>query len=358
METLDASTALPDFAAREDVLSVQDAKLARLGRRLAGSAAWRAHFRRAGLAPADLADRQSLAALPLLEKVDARQHYPYPFLTVPLDRVVRFCATSGTTGLPVLFGFTRRDWEQTVVAQLGRIFRTTGIVPGDRVYQGYGYGLWIGGASMDAALAAYGAVNFPVGPGRGELMIEWLRDHAYTVTTMSPLWMMSLVTLARRAGIDPRRDWHLRVGLFGGQSVSASFRHELEAALPAGFAAHDIYGTTEAGGPVLGVSCEHSRSANGMHLIMMIRSSPRYWIRIPCSLSNPGRRARLSLRRLTRKLPRLCGGARVIWSGLQTVRTTAPVAVVVFRWSARSSGAPMTCSRCVERWCTRRRSKK
>lgn len=267
METLDASTALPDFAAREDVLSVQDAKLARLGRRLAGSAAWRAHFRRAGLAPADLADRQSLAALPLLEKVDARQHYPYPFLTVPLDRVVRFCATSGTTGLPVLFGFTRRDWEQTVVAQLGRIFRTTGIVPGDRVYQGYGYGLWIGGASMDAALATYGAVNFPVGPGRGELMIEWLRDHAYTVTTMSPLWMMSLVTLARRAGIDPRRDWHLRVGLFGGQSVSASFRHELEAALPAGFATHDIYGTTEAGGPVLGVSCEHSRSANGMHLI-------------------------------------------------------------------------------------------
>lgn len=267
METVEAEYKTGDFSTREDVLATQNAKLAELGRRLSTSPVWRDHFKRAGLCPQDLADRQALTILPPLEKADVKLHYPFPFLTVPVEEVVRFCATSGTTGLPVLFGFTRRDWERTVVKQLSRIFRTVGIVPGDRVYQGYGYGMWIGGTSMDQALHAYGAVNFPVGPGRGDLVVQWLRDHGYSATTMSPLWLMTLISLAQKAGIDPKKDWRLRHGLFGGQSVSASYRREMESLMPAGFVAHNIYGSTEAGGPILAVSCEHSHDSDEMHLI-------------------------------------------------------------------------------------------
>ena len=267
METIEVSVHANDFATREDVLAIQNAKLAALGARLAASTEWCRHFAAAGLTPGDLADREVLGALPPLDKADLRARYPFPFLTVAPECVARFCATSGTTGLPVMFGFTRRDWEETVSRQLARVFRTAGIAPGDRVYQGYGYGLWIGGSSMDEALRRYGAINFPVGPGRGELMIEWLRDHAYTATTMSPLWMMTLVTLAQKAGINPARDWRLRVGLFGGQSVSAAFRRQLEENMPPGFIAHNIYGSTEAGGPILAVSCEHSQAQDEMHLI-------------------------------------------------------------------------------------------
>ncbi|VVE20819.1 phenylacetate--CoA ligase family protein [Pandoraea terrigena] len=267
MEAVESEHLQGDFACREDVLATQDRKLASLGTRLSAFPAWMDHFKRAGLTPNDLADRQALSALPTLEKADLRSHYPYPFLTVPLEQIARFCATSGTTGLPVLFGFTRHDWEHTIVKQLSRIFRTVGIAPGDRVYQGYGYGLWIGGTSMDQALHAYGAVNFPVGPGRGDLVVQWLRDHAYTATTMSPLWLMTLISLAQKAGIDPKKDWRLRCGLFGGQSVSTSFRRELEGMMPPGFVAHNIYGSTEAGGPILSISCEHSHESDEMHLI-------------------------------------------------------------------------------------------
>lgn len=256
-----------DFPSRDEVMALQDAKLALLGARLACSPAWDAHFAAAGLGAFDLRSRETLRALPALDKSALRAMYPFPLLTVPMEQVMRFCATSGTTGLPVMFGFTRRDWEQTVVRQLGRIFRATGIRAGDRVYQGYGYGLWVGGCAMDEALRAHGAVNFPVGPGRGELMVQWLRDHGYVATTMSPLWLMTLITLARRQGIDPRRDWKLRVGLFGGQSVSTTFRDEMQAQMPEGFMAHNIYGTTEAGGPVLAVSCPHSHTNDEMHLI-------------------------------------------------------------------------------------------
>lgn len=256
-----------DFQSLDELHAVQDRKLRALGRRLAESPEWVSHLAKAGMKPTDLRDRVSLAAMPTLEKADLRARYPFPLLTVPVERVARFCATSGTTGLPVMFGFTRHDWEATLVNQLARIYRTVGVRPDDRVYQGYGYGLWIGGPSMDVALNAYGAVNFPVGPGRADLMVQWLADHGYTVTTMSPLWLMTLLTAARKAGFDPASQWKLRVGLFGGQSVSATFREEIEAQMPPGFMAHNIYGTTEAGGPILAVSCPRSHAHDQMHLI-------------------------------------------------------------------------------------------
>jgi phenylacetate-CoA ligase len=257
----------PEFCDRDDILKLQRGKLARLGSRLAAHPDWRAHFGRAGMGPADLADPDGLAGAPMLEKADLRNLYPFPLLTIPVEDVARFCATSGTTGLPVLFGFSHRDVDELLPRQLARIFAATGMRPGDRVYQGYGYGLWVGGVAMDIGLKAYGAANFGIGPGRGELVVEWLRDHGYVACTMSPLWLMALITLAKKRGIDPKTEWRLRVGLFGGQSISAAFRAELEALMPAGFLAHNIYGTTEAGGPVVSVSCPHSHADDEMHLI-------------------------------------------------------------------------------------------
>jgi phenylacetate-CoA ligase len=256
-----------DYASRDAILAIQEQKLAALGQRLASHPEWEAHFKAAGVSGRDLNGRSALGHFPTLEKGDLRARYPFPLLTVPMESVMRFTATSGTTGLPVMFGFTKKDWQETVVKQLARIFRTVGIAPGDKIYQGYGYGLWVGGSSMDEAIHQYGAVNFPVGPGRGELMPQWIRDHGYTATTMSPLWLMTLITLADKAGIDPKKDWKLRIGLFGGQSVSATFRDQMEAMMPEGFLAHNIYGTTEAGGPILGISCPYSHDTDEMHLI-------------------------------------------------------------------------------------------
>ncbi len=256
-----------DFADRETVIETQNAKLKLLGHRLSKSADWCEHFSSKGANPLDLVDRDSLVNIPTLQKSDLRARYPYPMLTVGINEVSRFCATSGTTGLPVLFGFTKHDWEVTLVRHLTRIFRTVGLTSKDLIYQGYGYGLWIGGSSMDEAFRAYGMTNFPIGPGRGELMVNWLKDHQYTATTMSPLWLSTLIGHARKAGIDPKTDWKLRVGLFGGQSVSSAFRAELEAQMPLGFKAHNIYGSTEAGGPIVSISCDHSHANDEMHLI-------------------------------------------------------------------------------------------
>ncbi len=257
----------PDFETleRDDVLALQQSRLAALGQRLEPSPEWRQHFARAGLEPRDLADPQALKALPTLEKEDLRERYPYPLLTVPVHDVARFCATSGTTGLPVVFGFTDADLD-LLAAQMARVFVTIGLGPEDRVYQGYTGGMWLGGVSMDLGLRALGATNFPLGPGRGELAVQWLVDQGHTAGFFTLLWYMHLATLARDRGIDPRRDWQLRLGICGGQAISKAFQDEVEALMPENFRAHDLYGSTEAGGPVVAVPCAHSHGQDQNHL--------------------------------------------------------------------------------------------
>lgn len=252
---------------RDGIVAIQKAKLKKLAERLQASPDWVKRFKAAGMEPRDLGNFDALHTMPTLEKADLRALYPYPMLTVDIAQVRRFVATSGTTGLPVMFGLTERDLSHLLPYQMCRVLRAAGILPGDKVYQGYGYGLWIGGLAMDVGLAAYGAVNFPIGPGRSDLMLKWLGDHEFTACSLSPLWLMTLINQAKAQGIDPRTAWKLRVGVFGGQSISAAFRDQLEAEMPPGFRAQNIYGTTEAGGPIVSISCPYSHDSDEMHLI-------------------------------------------------------------------------------------------
>ncbi len=252
---------------RDGILRLQRAGLARLGERLGRNDAWRDHFNAAGMQPEDLAAPDGLSQAPFLEKADLRNHYPFPFLTVPMEEVERFVATSGTTGLPVLFGLTRADFGTLLPRQVARMLAAAGVPRGARAYQGYGYGLWIGGPALDQGFKALDCTNFPIGPGRGDLAARWMRDHRYEVASMSPLWLMTLAQAARAQGIDPRTDWHLKTAILGGQSVSAEFRAQLEAEMPPGFMSHNIYGTTEAGGPILAISTPFTHADDELHLI-------------------------------------------------------------------------------------------
>ncbi len=252
---------------RDAIKALQARKLGTLGDRLAASPEWCDHFATAGMEPRDLASPDGLANAPMLEKADLRDRYPFPMLAVDISKVARFFATSGTTGLPVMFGFTHNDLYQLLAVQVARQLFCLGLRPGDRGYQGYGYGLWTGGSGYELGLHELGATCIPVGPGRSELVVQWLRDLEIDFAAISPLFLAHLVQVARDAGIDPKKDWKLSKAVIGGQSVSRAFREQLEAELPEGFRAHNSYGTTESGGPNLGITCPHSHHRDEMHLI-------------------------------------------------------------------------------------------
>ena len=252
---------------RDDIKSLQTQKLAAMGHRLSSSPEWREHFAAAGMHPADLASPDALANAPTMEKADLRARYPFPMLTVDISKVTRFFATSGTTGLPVMFGFTQRDIHQLLAVQVARHLHCIGVRPGDRAYQGYGYGLWIGGPAHDYGLEELGATCFPIGPGRSELVVQWLRDQAWNVACASPLFLARLIQVAQEHGIDPKKDWKLRTAIIGGQGVSLPFHEQLETDMPEGFRAFVSYGSTESGGPNIAVQCPYSHDRDEMHLI-------------------------------------------------------------------------------------------
>lgn len=249
------------------ILALQRKRLGELANRLEGHPEWVAHFATAGMKPSDLAADDGFAHAPFLDKSALHQRYPFPFLTAERPAVRRFMATSGTTGLPVLFGMTENDYGRLLPYQMARILSAAGVQRGQRAYQGYGYGLWIGGPALDVGFGALDCTCFPVGPGRGELVVKWLRDHSYDVASMSPLWLMSLITIAKEAGIDPKTEWSIKLAILGGQSVSTEFRNQLEAEMPDGFVSHNIYGTTEAGGPVLAISTPFTHGDDELQLV-------------------------------------------------------------------------------------------
>ena len=228
---------------------------------------YKALFDRHGIKPKHIHSADDLVNIPFTEKKDLRAHYPYGFLGVPIERIHRFAASSGTTGVPTLIGFTEKDWDVTLLNQMGRIWKSFGIGKEDLVYQCYGYGLFLGGACMERAAKAVGATLFPAGPGRTVAAIQWLKDMKHTVICCTPTFLGYLTSEAKKHGVDPQKDWVLRTGDFGGEVAAPSFRRKLEANLPAGFVYHETYGLSELGGACVAFSCARSVKENQLHVL-------------------------------------------------------------------------------------------
>ncbi|MDD4952714.1 MAG: phenylacetate--CoA ligase, partial [Desulfovibrionaceae bacterium] len=70
---------------------------------------YRKKFEDLDIDPYDLGCLEDVRRLPFTTKDDLRDNYPYGLFAVPLREVVRLQATSGTTGKPIVVGYTRSD---------------------------------------------------------------------------------------------------------------------------------------------------------------------------------------------------------------------------------------------------------
>ncbi len=141
-----------------------------------------------------------------------------------------------------------------------------GVRPGDIAWQSYGYGLWIGGGSLDRAFEAVGVTTFPASPGRTTLAVERLADHGVTVISCTPTFALLLTERAADLGRDQASEWRLRVGVLGGETMTQAARHRLAELMPPGFRPHNTYGTTELGGPFLAGTCEYGLDQGTFHV--------------------------------------------------------------------------------------------
>ena len=71
-----------------------------------------------------------MAKLPFTFKKDLRDNYPTKMFSAPLNQVVRYHVSSGTTGKPTVVGYTRGDIDCWTTS-LARAFTSCGLGHGD-----------------------------------------------------------------------------------------------------------------------------------------------------------------------------------------------------------------------------------
>lgn len=221
---------------------------------------YRQAFQKAGVTPDKVKTLSDLQRLPFTLKQDMRDNYPYGLFAVPLERIVRIHASSGTTGKPTVVGYTRRDIE--IWAELmARSFGAAGVCRGDVIHNAYGYGLFTGGLGAHYGAEKLGAAVIPMSGGNSKKQIMIMQDFGSTVLTCTPSYSLYLAEIAAEEGVDIK-SFPLRVGILGAEPWSESIRAEIEEKL--NIKAIDIYGLSEILGP--GVAIECIEAQHGLHI--------------------------------------------------------------------------------------------
>ncbi|TFD72832.1 phenylacetate--CoA ligase PaaK [Cryobacterium sp. Hb1] len=217
-------------------------------------------FDAAGVHPGDIRTLEDISLLPFTTKDDLRISYPFGMFAVPMGRVARIHTSSGTTGLPTVVGYTKNDlamWAGLVARSL----RASGVRPGMKVHNAYGYGLFTGGLGAHAGIEALGACAIPMSGGQTNKQVQMITDFEPDVILSTPSYLLTITDAMVAAGLDPRRS-SLKAGVLGAEPWTNQMRLELEDRLD--FDALDIYGLSEVMGPGVGNECIESK--DGPHL--------------------------------------------------------------------------------------------
>jgi len=213
-----------------------------------------------GLKPADVRSLADVSKLPFMVKTDLRDTYPYGLFAVPMSEVVRLHASSGTTGKPIVVGYTAQDmevWKQVIM----RTLYAAGFSRGDIVQNMYGYGLFTGGLGLHGGLEGIGATVIPISGGNSERQIMVMKDFGVTAVCSTPSYFIHLIEVAQKMGLDFKRDLKVKRGVFGAEPWTDQMRQYIETA--SGVKAFDIYGLSEIIGPGVGTECE---CQSGLHI--------------------------------------------------------------------------------------------
>jgi phenylacetate-CoA ligase len=216
-------------------------------------------FDRVGVKPGDIKSLSDLTKFPFITKSDLREGYPFKMFAVPMQDIVRIHSSSGTTGKPVVAGYTRKDID-TWAELMARTLVCAGATGNDIIQNAYGYGLFTGGLGFHYGGERIGATVIPASGGNTMRQVMMMQDFGSTVLTATPSYSLYIGEVAAEMGVDIR-ELPLRLGVLGAEPWSDSMRKEIEGKL--NIDALDIYGLTEVIGPGVSVECEEK---DGLHI--------------------------------------------------------------------------------------------
>ena len=211
-----------------------------------------------GYSVADIKTIDDIKKLPFTTKEDMRDYYPFGLFSVPVSKIGELHVSSGTTGNPVVSGYSKEDidlWGEVVARSIG----AAGGNPGDLIQIAYGYGLFTGGLGLHYGALKFGCCIMPMSSGQTKRQIKLMSDFKPRILACTPSFAMYMSEEAREAGMKPE-DISWQIGIFGAEPWTTAMQHEIDKAL--GMLSTDIYGLSEITGPGVAQEC-HLRQ--GLH---------------------------------------------------------------------------------------------
>ena len=210
-------------------------------------------FDNAGINPDKIRTLSDIQYIPYTTKADFRDNYPFNMFAVPMKKIVRLHASSGTTGKPTVVGYTKNDldmWGDCVA----RLVVAAGATDEDIVQIAFGYGLFTGALGLHYGLEKIGATVVPTSSGNTEKQVMLMKDFGTTALVATPSYALRIGEVMAEMGYDIENDIKLRLGLFGSEGCTPEMRAQVEKSLH--LFATDNYGMSELIGPGVSGECE------------------------------------------------------------------------------------------------------
>ncbi|MBO7269808.1 MAG: phenylacetate--CoA ligase, partial [Bacteroidales bacterium] len=211
---------------RDEMCALQGKRLRETVERVyANTPFYRKKMQEMGVMPEDIQSVEDIVKLPFTVKTDLRDQYPFGLFASPMSEIVRMHASSGTTGKPVVAGYTRKDlgiWSEV----LARTFSAGDCDSRDIFHIAFGYGLFTGGLGAHNGAERIGASVIPISSGNTEKQIQLMTDFGSTVLCCTPSYALYLAESIHKKGLQDKLN--LRVGFFGAEPWTEEMRREIE----------------------------------------------------------------------------------------------------------------------------------
>jgi len=220
---------------------------------------YRKKLNEAQVSPDDIKKLEDIRNIPFTSKADLREVYPFGMFASPLSEIVEIHMSSGTTGRPIVAGYTLLDieiWGEV----MARCLTMAGATKNDIVQVAYGYGLFTGGFGVHYGARKIGAMIVPASAGNTRRQIEIMRDFGTTILACTPSYALYMAEVAQEMGIEPTT-LKLKAGCFGAEMWTEAMRTEIEKRF--NLNAYNIYGLTEIIGPGVAHECPEKK---GLHV--------------------------------------------------------------------------------------------
>ncbi|HPA72191.1 MAG TPA: phenylacetate--CoA ligase, partial [Spirochaetota bacterium] len=148
-------------------------------------------FEERGVSVEKIKSLADLRELPFTTKEDLIRSYPYGMFAVPLRDIVRIHSSSGTTGKPIVVGYTQNDirhWSELVA----RLLTAGGVTNQDFVQIALNYSLFTGGLAYHYGAEKIGSSVIPASTGDIEKQIMIMRDYRTTALVSTPSYALTI----------------------------------------------------------------------------------------------------------------------------------------------------------------------